>query len=418
MSFEETHSTGQSHLKIVKFKSRKNYYLYIYDSDTRKVSYTSLGSNDLEYCKSNWFKSYEKYVRKGGSPTQVRKSLLTKKLKEYVDHTFNRVDRGEIKERSFKTIWERVRNRITPYIVESKIQTVQEINRKTFLDYCVYWRDKGKDITTINNDVGTFNNFLMWLVEQDDLDLGKTPKIKKLKVVKDYKRESNPPFTGEDWNLFKETLYRYETLDGDEQEDLDKLERWWFRKNFVNWIFFQYFSGNRNHESFRLTYGDVSVDRFELPNGKTTLRGTVKIPSDTKRGRNTKVINGTPIQRIFQHTQYSKHPKVMSLVVDDNTPLFVNPFTGKSVHQESMRRHFQQCIKFSGLEGKGYTLYSLRSTHITMMLLNGTSVDDISRNMNTSPEMIRRHYDGVENILKSNQLLRLNRQYFEDVVST
>ena len=101
----------------------------------------------------------------------------------------------------------------------------------------------------------------------------------------------------------KETLYRYETLDGDEQEDLDKLERWWFRKNFVNWIFFQYFSGNRNHESFRLTYGDVSVDQFELPNGKTTLRGTVKIPSDTKRGRNTKVINGTPIQRIFQHTQ-------------------------------------------------------------------------------------------------------------------
>ena len=122
--------------------------------------------------------------------------------------------------------------------------------------------------------------------------------------------------------------------------------------------------------------------------------------------------------REYFNTQYSKHPKVMSLVVDEDPPLFVNPFTGKSVHQESMRRHFQQCIKFSGLEGKGYTLYSLRSTHITMMLLNGTSVDDISRNMNTSPEMIRRHYDGVENILKSNELLRLNRQYFEDVVST
>ena len=71
-------------------------------------------------------------------------------------------------------------------------------------------------------------------------------------------------------------------------------------------------------------------------------------------------------------------------------------------------------LKLSGLDNKGYTPYSLRSTHITMMLLRGTSRDDISRNLGTSPEMIRRHYENVENILKSKELLKLNREYYED----
>ena len=82
MSFDETHETGQKNIKIVKFKRRKNYYLYIYDGDTRKVSYTSLGSPDIEYCQSNWFKSYEKFVKKGGSPTKIRKTSIKNKYKE------------------------------------------------------------------------------------------------------------------------------------------------------------------------------------------------------------------------------------------------------------------------------------------------------------------------------------------------
>ena len=414
MSFVETYETGQKNLKIVKFKRRKSYYLYIYDSETRKVSYTSLGSNDLEYCQSHWFKSYEKYIKKGGSPTKVRKSNVNTKSKEFIDHTFSRVERNEIKESSFKTIWERMRNRIVPYIKETGVVTVQDITRKSFQDFSIYWKSRGKDIGTINNDINTFNTFLNWLCDEEILDLNKKPKLKKLKQIKDFKREVNPPFTGKDWEIFKETLYRYETSEGDEQDDLEKLEKWCYRKNFVNWVFFQYLSGNRPSETGKLTYGDVSVEEYQLPNGKKTLRGTVLIPQDTKTGKRTMVMNGTPIQRIFQHLQYCKHPKWMSYQTDDDTPLFVNPNTGKSVHQESFRHHFQSCLKYSGLDDKGYTPYSLRSTHITKLLLEGTSVDDISRNLGNSPEVVRRHYDGVENILKSDELLKLNRQYFED----
>ena len=71
-------------------------------------------------------------------------------------------------------------------------------------------------------------------------------------------------------------------------------------------------------------------------------------------------------------------------------------------------------IKAAGLQGKGYTLYSLRSTHITNQLLNKVYIEDIARNLGTSAEMIRRHYDGVANILKSDELLKLNKHYYKD----
>jgi|TARA_R100000030_G_C3253144_1_gene123544 site-specific recombinase XerD len=414
MGFEETYETGQKNIKIVKFTKRNNLYLYIYDSDTRKVSYTSLGSPDIDYCKSNWFKSYEKFVKKGGSPTKVKKTSLKTKYKEFIDHQLGRVDRNEIKESTFKTVWERMRNRIHPYIEQSGVKTVQDITRKSFQDFSVYWKSKGKDIGTINNDINTFNLFLTWLCNEEILDINKRPKLKKLKQVKDFKKDVNPPFTGKDWEIFKETLYRYETSEGDEQDDLEKYEKWWFRKNFVNWVFFQMLSGNRPSESSKLTYGDVRVDEHKLPNGVTTLRGIVEISRDTKTGKRTMVMNGTSIRRIFEHFHYSKHPKWLSFEITDDTPLFVNPYTNKSVHQESFRQHYKKCLEFSGLVDKGYTLYSLRSTHITKLLLEGSSVEDISRNLGNSPEVIRRHYDGVENILKSDELLKLNRHYFQD----
>ena len=134
MSFEETYETGQKNIKIVKFKRRNNFYLYIYDGDTRKVSYTSLGSSDLEYCQSNWFKSYEKFVKKGGSPTKIRKTSIKNKYKEFIDFQLGRVDRNEIKESTFKTVW-REWGIDRPYIEQTDVKMVQDITRKSFQDF-------------------------------------------------------------------------------------------------------------------------------------------------------------------------------------------------------------------------------------------------------------------------------------------
>ena len=307
-----------------------------------------------------------------------------------------------------------MRNRIFPYLEQSSLKTVQELKRKSFDDFGSYWRDKGKEFATINSAIVTFNAFFKWLVDEEVLDAGKAPAIKRLRNVKDYRSEANPAITGEDWQQLREVLYRYEYLDEGWTDDVEEKERWWFRKMFVSWIFLQFHLGSRNHESLKLTYGDIKVEEYKLPNGKRSLRGIVNVPADTKRGRRTSVMNGHYITRVTQHLHSFQHPKWLAVEVTDETPLFLNPMTGKALHQETFRGHWKNVLKYAGLEGKGYTLYSLRSTHITFQLLNGVSVDDVSRNLGTSSEMIRRHYDGVSNILKSDKLLKLNRHYFKD----
>ena len=42
-----------------------------------------------------------------------------------------------------------------------------------------------------------------------------------------------------------------------------------------------------------------------------------------------------------------------------------------------------------------YTLYSLRSTHISNRLLQGIPVNKVAKNVGTSMEMIQKTYDGL-----------------------
>ena len=414
MAFTEKYETGQKGLKIVKFSNRKSYYLYIYNKPAKKVDYVCLESESLEFCQQNWLNAFQKYTLRGGSVSKVKKTLLKNKAKEYIDFQFQRAQRNEIKEGTALTIHERMRNRIFPYLEHSSVKTVQELKRKSFDDFASFWRDKGKEFSTINSAITTFNAFFQWMVEDDLLDAGKAPVIKKLRNVKDYRSEANPAITGEDWSHLKDILHRYEYLDEGWTDDVDEREKWWYRRMFTSWIFFQFHLGCRNHESLKLTYGDIKVEKYKLPNGESSLRGIIDIPSDTKRGRRTSVMNGHYVTRITQHLHSHQHPKWLRIEVNDETPLFLNPMTGKSLHQETFRGHWKKVIKLAGLEGKGYTLYSLRSTHITFQLLNGVSVEDVARNLGTSSEMISKHYDGVSNILKSDELLKLNRHYFND----
>ena len=412
----EKHDTGQEGIKIIKFEKRNSYYLYIYDPETRKVSTPSLNSENLDWCQRNWFQTYASFQKKGGSPKQRKKVAITTKLKAYVEHQWQRTKRGEIKESTYKTYNERITNRIAPFIKAKGVNSVSDINRQSFQDYATYHSNKGISTSTLNSDITTLENFLAWLTDEDDsLDANRKPRdIKRQRQVKDFRAEANPAFTGEDWVAFKDALLRYEYLDESWTDDMEERERWWYRKAFVNFIFFQWHSGSRNHETLRLRYGDVKYEEYTLPNGKTTLRGIIKIGRDTKRGSRTSVINGWQIKRTLDHFHQFNHPVWLQVSTNDDTPLFLNPRTGNSIHQETFRGHFKNVIKAAGLQGKGYTLYSLRSTHITNQLLNKVYIEDIARNLGTSADMIRRHYDGVANILKSDELLKLNKHYYKD----
>ena len=72
-------------------------------------------------------------------------------------------------------------------------------------------------------------------------------------------------------------------------------------------------------------------------------------------------------------------------------------------HSEHTRKWWKYVLDQSGLE-KNYTMYSLRSTHITHALLQGLSTRQIADNCGTSQEQIEKTYFRLNNLLNIDQL--------------
>ena len=76
--------------------------------------------------------------------------------------------------------------------------------------------------------------------------------------------------------------------------------------------------------------------------------------------------------------------------------LMMNPFfdNRSAYHVEHVRQWFNRILAKCDFERK-YTLYSLRSTHISFALLQGQRVNLVAKNCGTSLAMIQKTYDGL-----------------------
>jgi hypothetical protein len=70
---------------------------------------------------------------------------------------------------------------------------------------------------------------------------------------------------------------------------------------------------------------------------------------------------------------------------------------------EHIRQWFNRVLNKCEFDRR-YTLYSLRSTHISFALLQGQRVDLISKNCGTSLAMIQKTYDGLSSRYHLNSL--------------
>ena len=85
--------------------------------------------------------------------------------------------------------------------------------------------------------------------------------------------------------------------------------------------------------------------------------------------------------------------------------LMMNPFFDKRTiyHTEHIRNWWKRILQECAFEKK-YTLYSLRSTHITHALLKGVRTRVIADNAGTSESMIEKTYYMISNLLNIDEL--------------
>ena len=386
----------------------------IYLKDKQRNVYVSMNSADKEKCLKNWLDVYTEFLSSNKFKEKEGKRLSIIKLtNEYLEHTWKRVSLGEIKAQSCRNEEKRYK-RIIPYLKSNKIKTTDKVRKDSFSDYGEEKLLAGYAVKTVNGDIVQLNAFLAWLVSKDYIELKHQPKIKKIKDNKNYAKESNPAFTGEHYKVLLDIVNRYEIREGEDRDEPDVYQAWFNRRLFGCFVRFLYHSGCRPHEALLMDMSMVDVSHYKLKEGQTTLRGLLRIPDDSKTGFRESVINGTPIMRVIDHLKAYSHP-TNKFEITDETFLFSNTeLNHQALSVEMFRYHWKECLRLCGLDSYGYTLYSLRSTYITQMLLNGTAVEDVARNVGNSPETIYKHYDNVQNILKSDELLKLNKWFKDD----
>ena len=254
-----------------------------------------------------------------------------------------------------------------------------------------------------------------WMVNNDHLDPVHKPVIQRIKNRTKFRDEANPAFLPDDWKAFKDVLYKFDQGHDNEYET-------WRRRWFINYVRFMYQGGFRPHEARKIRFGDVEISK-NRKDGKPVA--IIQIDADTKTGRRDAVMNGNTFLNVKSHLNKGikirnkqinlmnekllkgnkkvldfhnrLHEKILPEVhkTDKDDLVLMNPFlNGKRriYHDSYIRDCWNMVIGQCDFKNR-YTLYSLRSTHISYQLLQGISVNKVAKNVGTSMAMIQMTYD-------------------------
>ncbi|QPN64492.1 hypothetical protein [Synechococcus sp. CBW1004] len=420
IEIKEPTLNGQAY--VIKYAEREAFFLRV-NRGGKRYTNISLKTSDIKQAHKNALSAYVQ-IESQAPKTKSRNLSFAKICELYLQEKEVEVTRGQLADRSHDLYRQRISQRILPYCRAKGIRSIGDICKTSFSDYSGYYLDvtqKGKwksdtnglSAGTINSDITTLKAILSWMVDNEMLDPKKKPEVKKIKDRKNYRDEANPAFLPDHWKRFSDELYAIE------KQSLDQETRW-KRRWIIQWVRFQYQSGCRPHETAQIRWGDCEVVRRS--DGK--LSGIVKISNTTKTGGREVAMNGNTLQAIKSHlskgikirneqhadlnrriTAEMIKDKKGNLVTEieplvlppsDDDLLMMNPFfSDRSMyHIEHIRQWFNRVLAKCDFDRK-YTLYSLRSTHISFALLQGQRVNLVAKNCGTSLAMIQKTYDGL-----------------------
>ena len=409
---------------ICKYKGRKYLNLRVL-RDGRKYTHISLNTEDLDKAHNN---AVDAYVKVMSCPPRSSKETTTIKriFEKFMEQKQLDTQRGQSKALTEKLYGQRIDQRFMPYLEFKQLRNIKDIRKDSFKDYAGFQLDKRhkgkwKNITkglapsTINADISTLNVIFNWMVEHEHLRPEDKPVIKRIKDKKNYREEANPAFLPPDWRKFKDVLYQFDQGHENEYET-------WRRRWFINYVRFMYQGGFRPHEARKIRFGDVEMDKRK--DGKPIA--VIQIDSDTKTGKREMVMNGNTFLNVkyhlnkgikirnkqieeknkkllsgqkvhdFHNRSYKEPlPEVYAASKDDL--ILMNPFLNgkRRIYHESYIRDWMNMVLSECDFKNRYTIYSLRSTHISYQLLKGVQVNLVAKNVGTSMEMIQQTYDGL-----------------------
>ena len=119
---------------------------------------------------------------------------------------------------------------------------------------------------------------------------------------------------------------------------------------------------------------------------------------------NEKLLGGKKVLDFHNRVHKKELPEVHNPEKDDL--VLMNPFLNgkRRIYHESYIRDMWNLVVRECDFKQRYTLYSLRSTHISYQLLQGISVNKVAKNVGTSMAMIQMTYDRLSSRYSMDEL--------------
>lgn len=212
--------------------------------------------------------------------------------------------------------------------------------------------------------------------------INRAPEIKAPKLKHAPEIVRRPAFDELEWYWLKQRIEAWALRMGEFKSDRLNSLHLYQRSMLRAYVHFMINSGLRPNEARQLRWRDISHIRDKAGDDQIVLH----ISPNTKTGERDVV----PLKKVDLALKMipaiSKQTGPEGLVFCDHQGAPISNF-GKT---------FKKLLSRFGLlkdrYGRTRSIYSLRHTYATFMLLRGTNIEDLAQNMGTSPGQIYKHY--------------------------
>ncbi|WP_413358003.1 tyrosine-type recombinase/integrase [Prochlorococcus sp. MIT 1201] len=333
---------------------------------------------------------------------------------DYLSRIRKKVDSGLIVEKTYNDKRLILRNQLIPYLDSIKITKTIQIDNNTFNDY-PFWRDAAK--STRRLELIHIKDFIVNYCDRNNLiasgvDLKSiTPLIK----INESELDANPPLIeNENWNSILNGL---KVLKDNSKSN---IRTDYFSKMFYRWCLIAKNSGLRpNRELNQLRWCDVkreNVGRWSKTDQVMKDKWVAVIYiKNTKTGKQRTVpTNGVDSQLTQWRKEQKKHidKHYPGIEITDETLIFGNPGNGmKQFSYNNYNRYWYKLMEI--LKGKlkpyvfsdrPYTIYSLRSTYICNLILQGKDIYTTAKLAGHTVSVCERYYAKLDMGSKAKQV--------------
>ena len=407
MRILESVTVVEGSLRIVRFEGRPYWHARIYDPRKQDDITRSLKTKDRAEAQTKAIQLWSTLAPKIAADLPVTAVTIESVVHQYYEAQQKRVDAQLIKPGALRDM----RAQLNPFLTYCALQNLKEL--ATFQPWSANgfaaWRrdeslliTKGKagvlKPTSLNKAIREVRAFFKWAKQQRLIDF--EIELKEQPMRGEQVRTRNVAIPDADWERIEREIHRIAFIAKPSKRT--QPIHLYYRRCFYYLLMVLISTGLRPQEATNIiTWKDFTL-RKDNPKqqDKFTDKCIISVINPAGKGSRQVVSNAGMLLQAFKKyaSTWRKDHGYRALKPTDL--IFCYPVTGEPYPYSQFWLTFSETLKALNLQGRGYTIRSLRSTYITDKISEGVSPYILARNTGHSIEIMKRHYEqlGVEDL--------------------